>query len=136
MLFFTKNAPKMEPKCGPWEPIFQKALKNGKVCLDCTGVCGLYMSPSCEALRTTQKTKKTESLFPKCFFEGPSMKICEKMVRKGLQKGEFISGVSPLGRPWRTFGVQSRFFTKKVKPKRSKNVPKGLKVTPKRVKKP
>jgi len=90
-------------------------------------------------LRSAQDDPKNEEKresISEVFFEGPNTKICEKMVRKGLQKGEFISGVSPLGRPWRTFGVQSRFFTKKVKPKRSKNVPKGLKVTPKRVKKP
>ena len=58
-------------------------------------------------------------------------KICEKTIPKGFQKGEFISGVSPLGRPWHTFGVRSRFLIKKVKPKSSKRAAKGSKVTPK-----
>jgi len=123
--------PKMEPKYGLREPIFHKDLKNRKVCLDCTGVYGLRMSPSREARRSTQKSKKKGSLLPKCLFEGENAKICEKMIPKGLQKGEFISGVSPLGRSWRTFGVRSRFLTKKVKPKSSKRVAKGPKVTPK-----
>jgi len=92
-------APKMEPKCGPLEPIFQKSFKNGKVCFDCAGVYGLHMSPSRAALRATQKTKKKESLFSKGVFEGANAKICEKVIPKGLQKREFISGVSPLGHP-------------------------------------
>ena len=89
------------------------------------------MSPSRKALRATKKSKKKESLFPKCFCEGPNAKIFETNVPKGLQKGEGISVVSLLGRPWRTFGVRSRFLTQKVKPKSSKNVPKGPKVIPK-----
>ena len=129
-----KIAPNMEPKYGPREPIFQKALKNGKVCLDCAGVYGLHMSPSLEALRATQKTKKKESLFPKGFFDGANAKIFENMVPKCLQKGEFISGVNPLGRSWHTFGIRSRFLTKKVKPESSKRVAKGPKVTSKRCK--
>ena len=99
--------------------------------MDCAGVYGLHMSPSREALRATQKTKKKASLFPKGFFEGANTKICEHMVPKCLKKGDFISGVSPLGRSWRTFGIRSRFLTKKVKPESSKRVAKGPKVTPK-----
>ena len=124
-------ASKMESKYGLREPIFQKAFKNGKVCLDCAGVNGLQMSPSREALRVTQKTKKKASLFPKGFFEGANTNICENMVPKCLQKGDFISVVSPLGRSWRTFGIRSRFLTKKVKPESSKRVAKGPNVTPK-----
>ena len=40
------------------EAVFRKQCKNGKVCLDCAGVYGLHMSPSCGALRATQKSKK------------------------------------------------------------------------------
>jgi len=69
------------------------------------------------------KIKEKHSLFQKMFFEGANTKICEHMVPKCLQKGEFISVVSPFGRSWHTFGVRSPFLTKKVRPKSSENVP-------------
>jgi len=109
----------MEPTCGLREPVFQKTFKNGKVCLDCAGVYRLHMSPSCEALRAPQKTKKKESLFPMCFFEGANTKMCEKMVPKCLQKADFISGVS-----------------QKTEAKKLKMSGQGTKSDPKRVPKP
>jgi len=82
----------MEPKYGLRQPIFQKTFKNGKVCLDCAGVYGLHMSPSREALRATQKTKKKESLFPKCLFEGANTKLCEKWSQKVSKKLTLFRG--------------------------------------------
>ena len=51
----------------------------------------------------------------------------EKRAPKGLQMGDFISGVSALGRSWGTFGAPVRFLTLKMSPK----CPQELQITPK-----
>ena len=77
--------------------VFQKKCENEKVCLDCAGAYGLHMSPSFGALSVTKKLKKKSNLF-----QNPSFlqkKIFKKRAPKGVQKGEGISGVAPLGAP-------------------------------------
>ena len=52
-------------------------------------------------------------------------------VQKGVQMGDFISGVGALGRSWGIFGGTVRFLTQQIQPKCSQNGIKGAKVTPK-----
>ena len=61
--FRWKKCSEMEPAWNPLEAFFQRTLKIGKVCLDCAGVHGLYMTPSHIALRAAQKSIKHNDIF-------------------------------------------------------------------------
>ena len=51
--------------CGVY---FLEKCKNEKVCFDCTGVCGLHVSPSHGAPRATPKSKKKHDIFQNLLF--------------------------------------------------------------------
>ena len=65
---WTNMAPKLDPKWGMLEPIWQKQCEHIKVCLDCAGVYGLHMSLSFGTLGATQKSKNESYIFQKHLF--------------------------------------------------------------------
>ena len=67
--------------------------------MDCAGAYGLHVSPSPGVLRVTKKLKKKKQAISEPLFLATKTKIFKKRASKGLQKGDFISGVAPLGAP-------------------------------------
>ena len=131
VLSLTKVAPKLEPKYGLREPIFQKTCKNGKVCLDCAGVYGLHMSPiPWSAQGDPQNEEKSESI-SEGFFWGSKYENMWKHGSKMSPKRWLYFRGEPLGALLAHLWCSKSFLTQKVKPKSSKNVPNGPQVTPK-----
>ena len=89
------------------------------------------MSPSLGALRVTKKIeeKKQPISEPLCFSK--KHETLQKRLPTGVQKGEGISGVAPLGAACGSLGAPIEFLMQKVLPKSSKNEDPMAKVTPK-----
>ena len=97
------------------------------MCLDCTGVYGLHMSPSRGMLSATQNWRKKQHIKSTHAFTQNMwnfMKFTSKMCPNGCL---YFGG----GASWGTFGAPVCFLTRKVHPKCSKSAPTVAKLTPK-----
>ena len=69
----------------PLGNVLLENMRKLKSVLDCAGVYGLHVSPSREAIRATQKSKKKGNVFQVRVCLPKNTKINEKLSPKGVQ---------------------------------------------------
>ena len=79
----------------------QKKYEKGKVCLDCTGVYGLHMSPYHGMLSATQNRRKKPPHSLNTFFYTICVKKHENMFQKVSKWVTLFRWWRLLGHPWR-----------------------------------
>ena len=124
-----ENWPKMDPTWPLLEAVFWKQCENGKVCLDCAGVYGLHMSPSCGALRATQKSKKKGTYFRTTVFTEKIRKCTKTELQKVSEWVRRYPGNLTLAALGALLVPQPVFYTKN-EPTSPQKCPREPKITP------
>ena len=101
------------------------------MCLDRAASYGLHVSPSPEALKATQKSSKNNDIFQNPYFSPKISKTYQKRTPKGLQMGDFILVVAPLGELLGHHWSHKPFYDTENEPTASSNWPQGPKKAPK-----
>ena len=132
--FWIKFDSKMDPFCTLRRAFFKENYENRKVCLDCTGVYGLHMSPSRGLLWATQKSKKNRNIFQNRFLATKIQQIPKKSFQKSPNGWGDIGGGASLAALGTLLVHQAVFWYPKWAPKQpncSKSDPKVATYTPK-----